>query len=647
MPSVIESNETAIPPEQKYFTEAAKRLKKEGTDQFEELHFSTNERLRSLAGDPWADHAALDRLPLPVRDGGSIKFLITGTGFGGIIMAIKLVQAGFTAEQIVLVEAGGGVGGTWYWNRYPGLHCDVESYCYMPFLEETGYMPKQKYSSGVEIRRYMEYLVEHFGLKDRIIFRSQVRKLQWDGSSRNWQTTIKLGRGPDGQEEKTLSIQADFVTLASGLFPYPQVPRVPGLADFKGQMFHTSRWDYGITGGSYGTTFPEMEKLKGLRVGVIGTGATAIQIIPLLAKYAQELYIFQRTPSHVHTRGQKDTDPKEWREKIAAKPGWQKERVENLAERLAGHTEVDLVNDNWSRLNAYLALIGSKRFGKIAPEKAKGHIDRMLLLDSEQSKKARARIPAVVKDGQTAEKLTAWYPTWCKRPTFSDVYLETFNNENVHLIDTDGKGIQRVTPNGIVANGQEYPVDILILSTGYRSPQAGGDPGSRTDIEVIGRDDQKLSEKWEKDGVCTLHGVCSNGFPNFFWQSASQAGATANYSHIIDVMSEHIAGIIAQGHERRTDKSQKVVIETSKAAEDEWGMRIAQDAAVFSAVSICTPGYMNLEGEAFKMPDANDHVAMIKKAKAAVWWAGLVDFTRMIEEWRSTGDLNGLQVTVV
>jgi len=188
-------------------------------------------------------------------------------------------------------------------------------------------MPKQKYSSGVEIRKYMEYLVEHFGLNDRIIFRSHVRKLHWDESSRNWQTIIKLRRGPEGQEEKTLSIQADFAILASGLFPYPQVPRVPGLAGFKGQMFHTSRWDYDITGGSYDTTFPEMEKLQGLRVGVIGTGATAIQIVPLLAKYARELYIFQRTPSHIHTRGQKDTDLKEWREKIAAKPGWQKERV--------------------------------------------------------------------------------------------------------------------------------------------------------------------------------------------------------------------------------------------------------------------------------------------------------------------------------
>lgn len=507
-------------------------------------------------------------------------------------------------------------------------------------------MPKQKYASSVEIRTYMEDLVKHFGLKDRIIFRSQVGKLQWDETKRAWQTTITVRHGPKGQEEKRLSVYADFITLASGLFPYPQVPRVPGLKDFKGQMFHTSRWNYDITGGSCDSVFPHMDKLKGLRVGIIGTGATAIQVVPCLAMYAKELYVFQRTPSQVNDRGQRDTDPKEWREKIAAKPGWQKDRLENFADRISGHTDVDLVNDEWSKLAAYCALVGSNQFGRIAPEKAQEHIGKMISLDAEHNREARERVSQVVKDKETAEKLTAWYPTWCKRPTFSDLYLETYNNENVHLIDTDGRGIESVTPDGIVANGQEYPVDILVLSTGYRSPAAGGDPGARTNIEIIGRNGRKMSEKWETQGICTLHGVCSNGFPNLFWQYPAQASATANYMHVIDVLSEHIAGIIAQGLKGVHDASQKAVIEPTNVAEDAWGMQIAQTAAYFSAVAICTPSYNNLEGEALKMPAADDHVAMMKKAKAAIWQGGLVDFARKMENWRDEGKLEGMEISV-
>jgi cation diffusion facilitator CzcD-associated flavoprotein CzcO len=667
MATVIESNDAAMPPEQKYFVEAAKRKRAEGTKQFEQLHFSESDRLRSLAEDPWVNHAALDNLQLPIHDGNQVKFLITGAGMGGITMAIKLIKAGFTADQFLIVETAGGIGGTWYWNRYPGLHCklilsqkcqdshglmdllmvgDIESYCYVPFLEDTGYMPKQKYASGVEIRTYLEDLVKQFGLQDRIIFRSQVDKLQWDERDHAWHADITIRRGPEGKEQKDLSIRADFVTLASGLFPYPQVPRVPGLKDFSGQMFHTSRWNYDITGGTCDNAFPKMKKLEGLRVGIIGTGATAIQVVPQLAKYAKELYVFQRTPSQVNSRDQRDTDPKEWREHIAAKSGWQKDRLENLADNISGDADVNLVNDEWSKLAAYCALVGSNKFGRIAPEKAQEHISRMVTLDAEHNKKARERVSRVVKDKKTAEKLTAWYPTWCKRPTFSDLYLETYNNENVHLIDTDGKGIESVTSNGIVANGQEHPIDILVLSTGYRSPSSGGSPGARTNIEIIGRDGRHMSEKWETQGICTLHGVCSNGFPNLFWQYPAQAGATANYMHVIDVLSEHIAGIIAQGVKRASGDSQRAVIEATAAAEEAWGMQIAQTAAYFSSIAICTPSYNTLEGEALEMPAADDHVGMMKKAKAAIWQGGIVDFARTMEKWRQDEKLDGMEVSV-
>ncbi|CAO2649615.1 Nn.00g070000.m01.CDS01 [Neocucurbitaria sp. VM-36] len=649
MSTVIESNESAIPPEQKYFVEAAKRKRAEGTKQFEQLHFSQNDKLRHLADDIFADHAALDKLPIPIKSGDRVKFLVLGAGMGGIVQAITLIKKGFSADQILLIEAAGGVGGTWYWNRYPGLHCDVEAYCYLPLLEETGYMPKQKYSSSVEIRTYLEDIVKKFGLDSRILFRSQVTGLAWDEGLKTWKANLITRRGPEGKEEKQISVEADFALIASGLFPYPQVPKVPGLADFEGPMLHTARWNYGITGGSSDTAFPELENLKGKRVGIIGTGATAIQAVPQLAKYAKELYVFQRTPSQVNTRGQRDTEPTEWREKIAAKTGWQKDRMENFAEHLAGHLQPgvdDQVDDGWTQLQAYCALIGSNRFGQIAPDKAQEHIGTLMALDSEHSAKARERIKQIVKDKETAKKLTPWYPTWCKRPTFSDLYLEAFNNDNVHLVDTDGKGIDSATPKSIVANGQDYPIDILILSTGYRSPTSGGDPGSRMGVEILGRNGRRMADKWEEQGLSTLHGVFTNGFPNLFFQSAAQAAATANYSHVLVVLSEHIASIVATGHERSTNSQSKVVIEPAAAAEDAWGMQIAQGAAYFSGTVICTPSYLNLEGEAFQMPPPDDHAAMMKKAKAAIWYKGLVDFTRMIEGWRSDGKLEGVEISV-
>lgn len=649
MATVIETNATAIPPEQKYFVEAEKRKRSEGTKQFEQLHFSDNERLRSLATDPWADHAALDKRPLPVENGGRIKFCILGAGMGGITMAISLIKKGFAPDQMIMVEAAGGIGGTWYWNRYPGLHCDVESYCYLPFLEDTGYVPKQKYSSGVEIRTYLEDLVNHFGLQDRVLFRTQATGLQWDDSNKSWNATFTMGHGTEGKSEKKLLLQAEFALLASGLFPYPQVPRVAGLADFEGPMFHTSRWNYEITGGSYGIAFPDLDKLKNLRVGVIGTGATAIQAVPLLAKYAKELYVFQRTPSQVNPRGQRDTDAVKWKEKIAAKPGWQKERMENLAENLAGHLkpgDKDLVDDYWSKLEAYCAIIGSNRFGRIAPDAAEAHIGALLALDSAHTTKAREHVRNVVKDESTADKLTPWYPTWCKRPTFSDTYLETFNNEHVHLVDTDGKGLECITSKGIVANGQEYPIDVLVLSTGYRSPSYGGDPGSKTGIEIVGRNNRRMADKWDQQGLSTLHGVFSNDYPNLFFQSPGQAAATANYVHVLNVLSEHIASIIAISHERTSGPSQSIVVEASAAAEDAWGMELVPGAAYFSSLSVCTPGYITLEGEALRMPAADDHVAMLKMAKSVIWQGGLVEFMHKMEEWRRNG-LKGVEISVV
>ena len=214
--------------------------------------------------------------------------------------------------------------------------------------------------------------------------------------------------------------------------------------------------------------------------------------MPELAKYADELYVFQRTPSAVYERGQRPTDEAEWNQKIATHTGWQKERMENFALHLA-HSPLlppnakNLVGDGWTQLKGYCAITGSDAFDNVAPTEIPQHIGKLMALDADTSAKVRARTANVVKDKETAEKLTPWYPAWCKRPTFSDLYLQAFNQPNVHLVDTDGKGVDSVTTKGVVANGKEYPVDILILSTGYRPPSyGGGDPAKRMGVEIVG-----------------------------------------------------------------------------------------------------------------------------------------------------------------
>ncbi|KAF2248190.1 FAD/NAD(P)-binding domain-containing protein [Trematosphaeria pertusa] len=634
------------PVQQKYMQEAAKRKRPEGTQQFQQLHFSDNDRLRGLVHDPFADHDALDKLPLPIQSGDRIKFLIMGAGIGGILNAVRLVQAGFAPDQIVLVEAAGGLGGTWYWNRYPGLHCDVESYVYMPLIEEMDYVPSHKYASGVEIRSYLTQVVERFRLSDRILYRTQLNGLQWDGSMRAWKIDMTTSRGPGGRDKSAFWVNADFVILVSGLFPYPQVPKIPGLTGFEGSMFHTSRWDYSVTGGSSDTPFPALDKLADKRVGIIGTGATAIQVVPEVAKYAKEVYVFQRTPSQVNSRGQRETDRTEWAERIATGPGWQKRRMENLAQLLCHHDTlegVNLIDDEWSKLQAYCALMGSTKFGTITPDKVQEHIATMYTLDAEHAEKVRQRVLDIVKDKEIAEKLTPWYPTWCKRPTFSDLYLEAFNKPNVHLVDTAGKGVDSVTPHGIVAGGQEYPIDILIFCTGYRSPgYAHGNPAASMGIEIMGREGRSLNEKITSQGASSLHGCISNGFPNLFWMGVSQASATANYTHTLDVMSAHVSSIIATGHDRMGSKQQHgVVIEPLKDAEEAWAMRLMQGAAYFASVAVCTPGYITLEGEILeKMGDA---VAGMKRARGSQWSEGIVSFTKELERWRGEG-MGGIEV---
>ncbi|KAJ6585357.1 hypothetical protein B0H19DRAFT_981514 [Mycena capillaripes] len=619
---------------QKYIEERNKRLRSEGISQFLKLADSTE--FKYLEEDPWVDHAALNA-QTPISDGDGIKFLVLGAGYGGLLFAVHLIEAGFNAADIRLVDVAGGFGGTWYWNRYPGLMCDVESYIYMPLVEETGYMPKHKYAYGTELREHAERIAKKWQLTDKALFRTQCHEAEWDDAIKRWTVKLTENRGPS-EPKRELKLKAQYVFVASGTLNAPQIPRLPGFDQFKGQHFHTSRWDYNITGGS--DTDWTLEKLKDKRVGIIGTGATAVQAIPQLAKWAKHLYVFQRTPSSVDVRGQRPTDPDEWANKIAATKGWHRARSENFNSYLVNAPiGEDLVNDGWCRANSYYALIGGP--GIVAPEKIPEHVAKLHAYDLERAEKIRARTSEIVKDPATAEKLKHWYPAWCKRPTFHDDYLPTFNLPNVTLVDTDGKGVDALTEEALVVNGAEYPVDVLVLSTGYSLFVEGdsGSPVQRAGVKVIGRDGLNMDDKWHQQGAATLHGVATNGFPNMFFPGPTQTGVTANFTYTLGLLASHVAATLAEA-ERRV-KSDKLTVEVTKDGEDAWTGQVLMRASWFAGMRGCTPGYINMEGASNKISDMKDQ---IKAARGAPWGEGIVSFTEVLRAWQAEGELKGFEL---
>jgi cation diffusion facilitator CzcD-associated flavoprotein CzcO len=629
--------------QQKYTEEAAKRLRPDGLDQFVRLKDAGSERFRALAEDPWADHAALNARE-PIKDGAKYKFLISGAGYGGMLYAVQLIEAGLASgpNDILMVDAAGGFGGTWYWNRYPGLHCDVESYIYMPLLEETGYVPKFKYAPGPELLEHANRIATKWNLHDKALFRSSVKSARWDEASQLWNVDVTEGRGP-GEPSRELKLQAQYVLVACGILTNPHIPKIPGLETLSGDIFHTARWNYSVTGGS--PEDPSLTGLQGKRVGIIGTGATAIQIVPRLAKWAKELYVFQRTPSAVSWRGQRPTDPEEWKSKIAYKKGWQLERMLNFDSYMtngAKEGQENMVADGWTEMPAFSAVIGSPAAATLVPtpEEIGKHVGRLYLLDLPSREAVRARADSIVQNPETAAKLKPWYPTWCKRPCFSDEYLQTFNLPNVHLVDTDGKGVDSATPTGLVVAGKEYPLDVLVLSTGYVTPSIGsGNPATRAGMQIYGRGGRSLDDKWQNHGAATLHGVCTNGFPNLFFSPVAQSGQAVNNVFSIGAGSEHAVHIIAKAEAKA---GAGAIVEVTSEAEEAWTMEILKRAAWFAGVGGCTPGYITAEGEFTRI--SGDPAEMMKRSRTTPWGEGMESFLNVLRAYRAEGSLNGIEI---
>jgi cyclohexanone monooxygenase len=580
----------------RYRAERDKRLRADGNEQYIEV----KGKFAHFLDDPYVD--PFERAPLfDERD-----VIVIGGGFGGLLAAARLREAGVTSLR--MIEKGGDFGGTWYWNRYPGAMCDVESYIYLPLLEEVGYVPKEKYTRAPEILAHSRAIGKKFGLYDDVCFQTEVIELRWDEPSARW--IVSTNRGD--------AMRARFVAMANGPLNRPKLPGLPGIDSFRGHAFHTSRWDYAYTGGG-----PDggLTGLRDKRVAVIGTGATAVQCVPHVAEGAKQLFVFQRTPSSIDVRANRDTDPN-WAKSL--KPGWQRQRMENFNILVSGGWQPeDLVNDGWTDIIRKLLVRAQTDPNAVAtPDAAAGTLE---LADFEKMNQIRARVDAIVKDRETAEALKPYYRQFCKRPCFHDDYLPAFNRPNVKLVDTNGRGVERITEQGVVANGVEYEVDCIIFATGF---EVGTSYSRRAGYEIVGRGGVTLTEKWS-NGVRTLHGLHSRGFPNCFIMGNQQSAFTVNFPHAIDEQSKHIAYIVEQALKKGAR-----TVEAGQTAEDAWVETILQLSRFGrDYLEACTPGYYNNEG---KLSDLS--------AQNGPYGAGPEAFFKLMREWRAAGNLEGLEL---
>ena len=583
----------------KYREERDKRLRKDGNEQYQEV----SGKFAHFINDPYIAPDARN----PITD--FVEVAIIGGGFGGLLAGARLKDAGITDLRII--EKGGDFGGTWYWNRYPGAQCDIESYIYLPLLEELDYIPKEKYTHAPEMLEHSRAIGEHYGLYDRALFQTEVTGMSWDDQNKEW--NLKTNKGDD--------LRARYVCMSNGPLNRPKLPAISGIEEFKGHTFHTSRWDYNYTGG---TTEGNLDGLTDKKIGIIGTGATAVQCVPHLAQTSKSLTVFQRTPSSIDVRGNRPTDP-DWAKSL--NKGWQKHRMTNFNVLVTGgHQDEDLVNDGWTDIIRKLSLLTNNQSddNQVSPEEM---AEKVELADFEKMEQIRARVDSIIDDPTTAEALKPWYRQFCKRPCFHDEYLKAFNQDNVQLVDTNGLGVQQITTNGVLVDGVEYELDCIIFATGF---EVGTDYTRRAGYEITGKEGIKLTDKW-KDGLRTLHGFQTNGFPNCFFMGVTQGGFTANFPHMLDEQSAHIAYMI-----NHADKNNYHCLEPSKDAEDGWVATMESMALLNQKFQEdCTPGYYNNEGQ----------VGNKNSLFAAQYGAGPEAFFQLIREWREEGTLQGLSLS--
>ncbi|HEY1740800.1 MAG TPA: NAD(P)/FAD-dependent oxidoreductase [Acidimicrobiia bacterium] len=584
----------------KYLAERDKRLRPDGNDQYVE----PTGKFAFMLDDPYVE--PVEREPLF----DEVTVALIGGGFSGLCVGARLKQAGI--DDVRIVEAGGDFGGAWYWNRYPGAMCDTAAMVYLPLLEETGHMPSSKYVLAPEIFAHCRRIGTTFGLYDRALFSTSVTGLEWDSETTRW--TVHTDRGD--------AFRAQFIAMGTGPLNRPKLPGIPGIETFEGHVFHTSRWDYDYTGGDW--TGAPMTKLADKRVGIIGTGATAVQCIPPLARDAHDLFVFQRTPSSVDVRGNHPIDP-DWFASL--EPGWQQRWLLNFATlQTGGFTDVDLVMDGWTDISQRIR----DRIVQLVADGNELTVDlaaqAFLESDDEKMDEIRARCDSVVDDGDTAANLKAWYRQLCKRPCFHDEYLQAYNRPSCHLVDTDGKGVTRIDETGAWVGDTHYELDCLIFASGF---EVGTSYDRRSGYDTIGRDGNRLSKAWE-DGMRSKHGIHVHGFPNLFIIGFAQgANLISNVTSNLADAGRTIATVVKHTLDVGADE-----VEVTADAEQAWLDLLESSPMSFMGSPDCTPGYYNNEGQPL---NSGSRFAM------SGYPLGPVAYFDYIDKWRNSGDFEGLE----
>jgi cation diffusion facilitator CzcD-associated flavoprotein CzcO len=577
---------------EKYRVERAKRLRADGVAQYQ----ATDGEFEHFLHDPWVK-TPLSRAPLAEE----VDVLVVGGGWSGMLTALRLRQAGI--DSIRIIESGSDFGGVWYWNRYPGCRCDVDSFIYIPLLEETGYVPTEKYAKTDDIRRHAQTIGKQFDLYRHAVFQTRATELRWSDEEARWIVST----------DRKDVFKARFAFIGNGPLDYPKLPGIPGIESFKGKSFHTSRWDYEYTGGGAGDW--NLANLRDQRVALIGTGSSGVQCVAPLGQWAKQLYVVQRTPATVSIRDNKPLDPL-WVGK--QKPGWQWERQANFEGVLFGllRDVEDMVGDEWTDIWGPPPLpepgVDRDQFAALVQK-----------IDIEKMERVRARIDSIVKDPVTAQALKPYYNRFCRRPTFNDEYLPTFNRSNVKLIDTKGRGLDRITENAIVFGDQSYEVDCIVYATGFElltySHKSAG-------FQVFGRGGQTIDQKWSKV-VNSLHGIYTRGFPNlFFVQGTRQASPSLNWPFMTNEQAVHCADVI-----RRLLQDNVKVMEVSQEAEERWGKTIIEKSKLnVEYIRQCTPSFINSDGN---LGDLG------RQAFATTYGDGHFKYIDALKEWRMRGGM--------
>jgi cation diffusion facilitator CzcD-associated flavoprotein CzcO len=585
----------------KYLSERDKRLVP-GRADIRDLR--TDEFFARYRDDPFTPFIERD----PVTD--DVDVVIVGGGIAGILAGVNLRKSG--VERIRIIDQAGGPGGTWYWNRYPGVMCDIESYSYIPMLEELDYIPSRRYAFGEEILQHLEAIAQRYDLVADAMFHTGVTRAHWDEEAARWR--VRTDRGD--------TVTCRFYVLAVGILNLMKLPVIAGMEDFAGPSFHTARWNYEYTGGG---AHEPLTRLADKVVALIGTGASGIQCVPPLAQSAKHLYVFQRTPSAIGERGNRLTHP-DFAGKLG--PNWQQARMDNFQAIILGRpVDTDEVDDGWTH---HWAAVHH-------PPRDKGMTTAEFLRSAEEldyriMEAHRHRVEELVANPATAEILKPYYRYLCKRPCFHDEYLQAFNNPNITLIDCPA-GIDRITTKGPVVDGKQYEVDCIIYGTGFEGELTP--LFRRVGHEIVGRGGVTLAEKWS-GGAASLFGMMSRGFPNMFVMPApgQQAVVTVNYTQLAVLGARFIGGAVELLQKRSVE-----VFDVSAVAEEAWTQKIVDSFVDASAVmAACTPSRINNEGHPEAMNPRNGNFG-----RGMGDWFG---YRELLDQWLADGSFEGLEIEV-